>query len=80
MKHIVINFNSISNETEIKCILNSFTFEERNIFLRAFEELINNAKIIFQNSIKESNDEHEKELLIKSLNWIKSNQFIIPIN
>tara|TARA_Y100000590_G_C15690687_1_gene1003305 strand:+ start:121 stop:2109 length:1989 start_codon:yes stop_codon:yes gene_type:complete len=76
----IINFNQISNETEIKCILNSFTFEERNIFLRAFEELINNAKIIFQNSIKESNDEHEKELLKKSLNWIKSNQFIIPIN
>ncbi|MBT96841.1 hypothetical protein CMI49_01970 [Candidatus Pacearchaeota archaeon] len=71
----IINLNQISNETEIKCILSSFTFEESNIFLKSYNELIKNVNIIFQDSIKESNDEHEKRLLKKSLDWLNLNQF-----
>ena len=66
-----------SNETEIKCILSSFTFEESNIFLKSYNELIKNVNIIFQDSIKESNDEHEKRLLKKSLEPPSTDVFLL---
>ena len=78
---IIINVNQIeSKKSEIKCILDSFTFEERNIFLKSYEEFINNAKNIFENSHKESKDENEKKLLNNSLNMIILNKSSISLN
>jgi len=78
---IIINVNQIeSKKSEIKCILDSFTFEERNIFIKSYEEFINNAKNIFENSHKESKDENEKKLLNNSLNMIILNKSSISLN
>ena len=48
---------------------------KKDIANREHNELIKNVNIIFQDSIKESNDEHEKRLLKKSLDWLNLNQF-----
>ena len=78
---IIINVNQIeSKKSEIKCILDSFTFEERNIFIKSYEEFINNAKNIFENSHKESKDENEKKRLNNSLNMIILNKSSISLN
>jgi len=78
---IIINVNQIeSKKSDIKCILDSFTFEERNIFIKSFEEFINNVKNIFEKSHKESKDENEKKLLNNSLNMIILNKSSISLN
>ena len=78
---IIININKIeSNTSNINCILDSFNFEERNIFIKSYEEFIGNVKSIFEKSHQESKNENEKKLLKNSLNVITLNKSRILIN
>ena len=78
---IIININKIeSNTSNINCILDSFNFEERNIFIKSYGEFIGNAKNIFEKSHQESKNENEKKLLKNSLNMITLNKSRILIN
>ncbi len=56
----ILNLNKVKSiNKKIKCIIDSLTFKERNIFLKAYQEIINNPVKIFKNSIKESSDKSE---------------------
>ena len=77
----ILNLNKVnSSNKKIKCIIDSLTFKERNIFLKAYQEIINNSGKIFKNSIKESGDTDEKKLLNESIRWIQSKKKLLMMD
>ena len=59
--------NNILNDSN-KCLFNTISIDQQQIFLNFFDELVSNKNKLFESSINESTDANEKKMIKSKLN------------